>query len=484
MEFQPSTFAPQGATAANAAYWADHWDAGLRILEQSAGVNAFKIWISALQCQGGAQRENSLCFQMTAPSDFHIFQINDRFRPQIEAALTQVTGTPCTIEITAAPQASQRSPVDLLNTRDFHSSVPAATPESVTPTYDLSSDPIRKPSARANLDPRFVFDNFIVGASNQLAHATAVAVAQRPGQQYNPLFIYSQPGLGKTHLLHAIGNYILAHNPTARVTYVTAEGFMNDLIESIQRKHTSQFREKYRNSCDVLLIDDVHSLAGKTQTEEEFFHTFNELQRQKKQIVLTSDRPPSEIEKLEERIRTRLVQGMLTDISAPEIETRIAILKAKAESSDIYLPDDVCMFLASHVKHSVRHLEGILIKLQAQASLTGAEISLEMAKQILKKAYPEENSELTIENIQEAVAKHFDLKVSDLKANTRAKAVAMPRQIAIYLIRKYTGMGFKEIGSLFGKDHSTVIHACSKVEREMDSEVAMRETIEQIQNLL
>ena len=246
-----------------------------------------------------------------------------------------------------------------------------------------------------------------------------------------------------------------------------------------------QFRAKYRDSYDMILIDDIQFIAGKTTSEEEFFHTFNALHSSKRQIVLTSDRPPKEIQGLEERIRTRFEWGFIADISIPEIETRIAILKAKAEREDIYLPDDVATFLASHIKTNVRELEGVLIRLQAQASLTGAEISLEMAKHELRSSIPEESPHLTVESILGAVAKHFRLKSQDFKSTSRARAVAVPRQIAMFLIRKYTGIGFKEIGVYFGgKDHTTIMHACSKIEEGFETDRTIRDAVEAIQNLL
>ena len=336
-----------------------------------------------------------------------------------------------------------------------------------------------------SLDPRYTFESFVVGASNQFAHASAVAVADRPGRQYNPLFLYSPPGLGKTHLLHAIGNHFLSNNPNGRVMYCSAERFVNELVESVQRGKMPQFRARYRDSFDLLLIDDIQFIAKKTASEEEFFHTFNALHSSKRQIVVTSDRPPKEIDGLEERVRTRFEWGLIADICPPEIETRIAILKAKAERDDIYLPDDVATFLASYIKTNVRELEGVLIRLQAQASLTGAEISLEMAKMELKMAIPEEGSHFTIESIQNAVAKHFHIKLQDLKGTSRARPVALPRQIAMFLVRKYTGLGYKEIGLYFGgKDHSTVMHGCKKIEEEFETDSAVHEAVESIQNLL
>jgi len=365
---------------------------------------------------------------------------------------------------------------------------------SVKPSVELplgSSEPLEvvvAPPAKFvhdRPDPRYVFEGFVVGASNQFAHATAVAVSEQPGRQYNPLFLYSPPGLGKTHLLHAIGNRIIAHHPAARVAYLSAEKFVNELIDSLQHRRMPQFRAKYRDSFDAILIDDIQFIAGKNTSEEEFFHTFNALHSLKRQIVVSSDRPPKEIEGLEERVRTRFEWGLIADISPPEIETRIAILKAKAERDDIYLPDDVATFLASYIKSNVRELEGVLIRLQAQASLSGAEISLEMAKRDLKGIVPEESSHYTIESVQNAVAKHYRIRVQDLKSTSRIRTVSLPRQIAMFLIRKYTGIGFKEIGQVFGgKDHTTILHACDKIGSALENEGEIREAVEAIQNLL
>jgi chromosomal replication initiator protein len=351
-----------------------------------------------------------------------------------------------------------------------------------------SSDTIASPSApptESPFDPRYTFETFVVGKSNQFAYASSFAVAQTPARQYNPLFLHSPPGLGKTHLLHAIGNHILAKNPGLRLGYISAERFVNELVESIQHKKQSAFRSKYRDGFDVLLVDDIQFIAGKETTEEEFFHTFNALHSGKRQIVLTSDRPPEEIEGLEARIRTRFEWGLVVDIQPPEIETRIAILRAKAEREDIYLSDEVATFLASYVKSNVRTLEGILVRLQAQASLTGSEISIEMAKQALKIEAPEESSRVTIESIQAAVANYFNIRVQDLKSPSRARKVALPRQIAMYLSRKYTPVSLREIGGYFGgKDHSTIIHALDKIETALDQEPSLKEKIESIQNLL
>jgi chromosomal replication initiator protein len=424
----------------------------------------------------------TLRVRIGAPNDFTANWVRDYYKKAFEAAFTQTVGTPCEITVVVDEEAPVETP------ESFGPPAPANA-EAVTP--GIATGVVLQTGGRTGgnpgdiLEPRYTFDSFVVGASNQFAHASAIAVAEHPAKQYNPLFLYSPPGLGKTHLLHAIGNFVLDRNPGARLAYLSAERFVNELIESLQHRRMPQFRAKYRDSYDMILIDDIQFIAGKNTSEEEFFHTFNALHASKRQIVVTSDRPPKEIQGLEERIRTRFEWGLIADITPPEIETRIAILKTKAERDDIYLPDDVATFLATYIKSNVRELEGVLIRLAAQAALSGAEISLEMAKAELKASIPEEGSMFTIEAIQGAVAKHFRLKVQDLKSTTRARAVALPRQIAMYLIRKYTGVGFKEIGHCFGgKDHTTILHACSKIEKGLEGDAQIRDSVEAIQNLL
>ncbi|MFL5812651.1 MAG: chromosomal replication initiator protein DnaA [Bdellovibrionia bacterium] len=491
--------------------WPEIWQAAYHMLEQSIVLNQLQAWIQPLEMIGTESAENGLRIRLAAPNDFSAQWVRDHYKRPIETAFAQVTGSSCEVVLTVkegaeeapehesepdfaleepAPAAHATSflspPSGLLNSLGSNLSSKSASPISNTGNGAILSPGSRiVVEAEQHLEPRYTFDTFVVGASNQFAHASAVAVAEHPARQYNPLFMYSPPGLGKTHLLHAIGNHLLANRRNARVAYLSAERFVNELVDSLQHRRMSQFRAKYRDSYDLILIDDIQFIAGKTSSEEEFFHTFNALHSSKRQIVVTCDRPPKEIEKLEERIRTRFEWGLVVDIAPPEIETRIAILRAKAERDDIYLPDDVANFLASYIKTNVRELEGVLIRLQAQASLTGAEISLEMAKQELKSVVPEEGSHFTIESIQAAVAKYFHVKILDLKSTTRSRNVALPRQIAMYLIRKYTGLGFKEIGHYFGgKDHSTVMHACKKIETDMDADSSLRDSVESIQNQL
>ena len=468
--------------------WAELWQATCKLLEQTIVPSQLSAWINPLELKEVEELEQGLRVRLYAPNDFTAQWVRDHHEKTIETALAQVAGTPCELAFQIKDGSFEEmrqewnEPVVVSSSRP-ESGASRPIGDQHTPAQTYSNQGSRMGNDHPDL--RYTFDSFVVGASNQFAHATAIAVAEQPGRQYNPVFLYSPPGLGKTHLLHAIGNRFITQNPNARVAYLSAEKFVNELIDSLQHRRMAQFRAKYRDSFDMILIDDIQFIAGKNTSEEEFFHTFNALHSSKRQIVVSSDRPPKEIEGLEERVRTRFEWGLVADISPPEIETRIAILKAKAERDDIYLPDDVATYLASHIKSNVRELEGVLIRLQAQASLTGAEISLEMAKHELKTAIPEEGSNFTIESIQNAVAKHYHLKIQDLKSITRVRSVSLPRQIAMFLIRKYTGVGFKEIGQCFGKkDHTTIMHACGKIEAGLETNEEIRQAVESIQNLL
>jgi chromosomal replication initiator protein len=462
------------------------WSAVQKVLEQVVPSHLVQVWFQPVQLSAGERTPQGYFFELSAPNSFYVSWLRDRYPQQLKASFAQVMGLPCEFECRTfdepgtMPQAANPSPLAAAPMQSPEHPVEAPTVQRHSPLY------AERPAVENPLfDPKYTFETFVVGKSNQFAYAAALAGAEHPAKQYNPLFLHSPPGLGKTHLLHAIGNLVLSRNPHFRVGYLSAEKFVNELVESIQHKRQSAFRTKYRDTYDVLLIDDIQFIAGKASTEEEFFHTFNALHSSRRQIVLTSDRPPQEIDGLEERIRTRFEWGLVVDIQPPEIETRIAILKAKAEREDIYLTDEVATFLASYIKSNVRKLEGILVRLQAQASITGEEISLEMAKQALKVEAPEESSQVTIESIQAAVAKYFNLRVQDLKSASRARKVALPRQIAMFLCRKYTPISLREIGSYFGgKDHSTIIHALEKIEQGVETDPLMRERVEGIQNLL
>ncbi len=314
------------------------------------------------------------------------------------------------------------------------------------------------------LAPRYSFDTFIVGPSNQFAHAASRAVAEAPSRSYNPLFIYGGVGLGKTHLMHAIGHYVLNHLKNLKLTYISSERFMNEMINAVRYDRILDFRERYR-SVDVLLVDDVQFLAGKEGTQTEFFHTFNALYDSQKQIVISSDCPPHEIPQLEERLRSRFEWGLIADIQPPDLETKVAILKRKAEAEGVGVPDNVALFIAGKIKSNIRELEGSLIRLVAYASLTGREISLALAQDVLRNVLQHDERAVTIEVIQKFVADYYQLKLTELKSRNNSKSIAMPRQIAMYLCKALTNASLPEIGRSFGgKHHSTVIHSIRKIE--------------------
>jgi chromosomal replication initiator protein len=340
------------------------------------------------------------------------------------------------------------------------SAVPAATPLAATlePVPDVEDSP------PAGLAPRYSFDTFIVGSSNQFAHAAARAVAEAPSRSYNPLFIYGGVGLGKTHLMHAIGHYVLSHLRTLKLTYISSERFMNEMINAVRYDRVLDFRERYR-SVDVLLVDDIQFLAGKEGTQTEFFHTFNALYDSQKQIVISSDCPPHEIPQLEERLRSRFEWGLIADIQPPDLETKVAILKKKAENEGVPLPDNVAIYIAGKIKSNVRELEGSLIRLIAFASLTGREISLALTQDVLRNILQHDERAVTIEGIQKFVSDYYQLKHGELKSRNNSKSIAMPRQVAMYLCKSLTNASLPEIGRSFGgKHHSTVIHSIRKIE--------------------
>jgi chromosomal replication initiator protein len=335
-----------------------------------------------------------------------------------------------------------------------------------------------------NLIPKYTFDNFVIGASNQFAHAACVAVANQPGDHYNPLFIYGGVGLGKTHLVNAIGHHSVTQRSSLKVVYLSSESFMNELIASLRRDRMDEFKRKFRN-VDILILDDVQFIAGKERTQEEFFHTFNSLYDSHKQIVITSDKFPKEIPGIEDRLRNRFEWGLIADIQPPDMETRVAILQKKAEVEGVQLPHDVAIFLASNIDSNVRELEGSLTRLGAFASLTKATITIDLTKELLRNTLKGAQREITIENIQKTICDYFDIRLGDLKAKRRTQNIALPRQVAMYLCRKYTEASFPGIGDKFGgRDHSTVIHASKTIERKIKEDPHMQKTIEKLERNL
>jgi chromosomal replication initiator protein len=338
---------------------------------------------------------------------------------------------------------------------------------------------------RAALLPKYTFDNFVVGASNQFAHAASKAVANQPGDHYNPLFIYGGVGLGKTHLVNAIGHQVLDGNEDARVVYLSSESFMNELIAALRRDRMDDFKNRFRR-IDVLIVDDVQFLAGRERTQEEFFHTFNSLYDSHHQIVLTSDKFPKEIPDLEERLRNRFEWGLIADIQPPDIETRVAIVEKKAEVEGIDLPQEVAIFLATNIDSNVRELEGSLTRLGAFASLNKCPITVDFAREVLQSVLRDRGDRaITIESIQKAVCDFFRIRPNDLRSKKRTRTVALPRQVAMYLCRRYTDASFPVIGDRFGgRDHSTVIHAAQVIERRLRDDPTFRATVERVERLL
>ena len=319
------------------------------------------------------------------------------------------------------------------------------------------------------LNPKYTFESFVIGKSNELAHAAALATAENPGKAYNPLFLYGGVGLGKTHLMQAVGNYVLSQNRTAKILYTTSEKFTNELINAIQNNKNIEFREKYRN-LDLLLIDDIQFLSNKERSQEEFFHTFNELYENSKQIVISSDRPPKDINPLEDRLRSRFEWGLIADISKPDYETRYAILRKKSQLENIVIDDEILSTLAFKIESNIRELEGTLNKMVARASLTNAPLTMQLAEQCISELQHSHTKAITIDYIQESVAKYYNIDKNDFNVSRRSNDIAFPRQIAMYLSKQLTGQPLTEIGKSFGgRDHTTVLYAINKIEAAMKS---------------
>ena len=335
----------------------------------------------------------------------------------------------------------------------------------------------------SNLNPKNTFDSFVIGNSNRFAHAACVAVAESPAKAYNPLFIYGGVGLGKTHLMHAIGHYILNQNSNAKVLYLSSENFTNELINSIKDDKNEAFRNKYRN-VDVLLVDDIQFIAGKESTQEEFFHTFNALHNASKQIIISSDRPPKEIPTLEDRLRSRFEMGLIADIQSPDYETRIAILRKKAQEEDKHVPDEVTIHIAKNIKSNIRELEGALVRIFAYADLANKEITYELACEALKDIISGKvNKEINVDLIKEKVSQYYNIKISDFNLKKRTREIAFPRQVAMYLSRELTDLSLPKIGESFGgKDHTTVMHAHEKISNDIKKNKDLKDKIENIIN--
>jgi chromosomal replication initiator protein len=452
----------------------NYWPEILNAVRQQVPEQTFDTWFMPLQPLTTTNGD----YRIGCPNSFFRDWFTEHHLRTLVEAGTRYLGRPPSFSLEVTPPTDEQAR-DLFrpDVSDVQKPAGARLDRDLTGTVSRR-DP---PASRYNLNPDYTFENFVVGENTDLAYAASTAVAKAPGGHYNPLFLHGGVGLGKTHLMHAIGNMVLVHFPEKRVCYVTAEQFMSDLVFSIQQNRTPDFKVKYRN-VDVLLVDDVAFLAGKESTQEEFFHTFNALYNLKKQIVLTSDRSPKEITTLEERLRNRFEWGLITDIQAPNLETRIAILKRKIETNNIYMADDVIQFIAENVTDNIRRLEGALIRLLAFASLTAREITLDMASEVLSSFIQSETTgPLRIADVLDAVSDYSGFTVDQLKSKRRTQDLARYRQVAMYLAREMTGASLNQIGrAIGGRDHSTVSHACNKVKTLIAREPQFRGAVKTI----
>jgi chromosomal replication initiator protein len=456
------------------------WSRILESVRSALPEQSFRTWFAATEAVAVSGSE----LVVEAPSDFHVEWIEDKYGPMLAELAQQATGRPLGVRIESAPGGGPPVPAVELATPE-----PAAGPEpsrgsrASVGSRAPRADPGPRP--RPGLNERYTFDRFVVGNNNQLAAAACHAVAENPARMYNPLFLYGGVGLGKTHLMHAVGNQLVDTDGNRRVMYVSSEQFTNDLVSSIQNGSTADFRRRYRR-MDLLLVDDVHFLGEKERTQEEFFHTFNALYDAQKQIVLTSDRPPKEIPGLEDRLVSRFEWGLVADIKPPDYETRVAILRKKASDDHLTLDHEVMDFIARACTASVRELEGAVIKLLAYSSLTNQEVTVELARTALTAVLgadrdPDSRERLTPERIRAAVAEAWGVEVDDLTSRRRTREVTEPRQVAMYLIRDILDLSLVQIGELFGgRDHSTVIHSVKKVEGVLEEDPDFRATVQEL----
>lgn len=430
-----------------------YWDEALKMIQEESSAVSFETWFHPIVPFD--IQENRFILQVENPLAKDMLE--KRYLPLIRNAVKHAAKMDFEIVILL----SGESPLDI---------------------------PVRKDAKRSendlakNLNPRYVFSSFVVGNSNRMAHAASLAVAEAPAKNYNPLFLYGNSGLGKTHLMHSIAHFILENDDSAKVLYVTSETFTNELIQSIQNNKNEEFRNKYRN-IDVLLIDDIQFISKKEGTQEEFFHTFNALYESSKQVIISSDRPPKEIKTLEDRLRSRFEMGLIADIQPPDYETRIAILRKKAERDNLVVPDDVMAYIAKNIASNIRELEGALTRILAFATLTNQDISLSLAENSLKDIFSENASPpVTSELIQELVCAHFGIRMDEMQGSKKPKNIAFPRQVAMYLCRKLLDISLPKIGESFGgRDHTTVIHAITKIEKQLEHDTALQNSIIQLE---
>ncbi len=431
------------------------WDKTLDLIKVELTEVSFNTWLKAIQPVSLSVDT----FTFSVPDDFTKGILEARYLTLIKNALKQVSSTYYDVNLIIGSEDKESFQPDEINRE--------------TTEEDQSKSP---------LNPKYTFDTFVIGNSNRLAHAASVAVAESPAKAYNPLFIYGGVGLGKTHLMHAIGHYILNQNKKTKVVYVSSETFTNELINSIRDDRNVEFRNKYR-TIDVLLVDDIQFIAGKERTQEEFFHTFNALHEANKQIIISSDRPPKEIPTLEDRLRSRFEWGLIADIQAPDLETRIAILKKKAKIENLTISDNVMHLIAKKIQSNIRELEGALIRIVAYSSLTNGEINEDLAEEALKDIITNIKPKIVSPNtIKEAVGSYFNIKIEDFNAKKRNKSIVYPRQVAMYLCREITDLSLPKIGEEFGRDHTTIMHAHDKISNEIKIDPNLKSIIEDLTN--
>jgi chromosomal replication initiator protein len=439
------------------------WEEVLSKVEQKISKPSFETWLKSTKLMSYGEENVTIA----APNSFAKDWLENHYVHLITGILSELTGEDRIIQFVVPKDMAEN---------DFSLPKPTIKPIETPPSTPTAG----------MLNPKYTFDTFVIGSGNRFAHAASLAVAEAPAKAYNPLFIYGGVGLGKTHLMHAIGHYVTEQNPTAKVVYLSSEKFTNEFINSIRDNKAVEFRNRYRN-VDVLLIDDIQFLAGKEQTQEEFFHTFNTLHEESKQIVISSDRPPKEIPTLEDRLRSRFEWGLITDIAPPDLETRIAILRKKAKADGLIdIPNEVMLYIANQIDSNIRELEGALIRVVAYSSLVNMDINTDLAAEALKDIIPNSRPRIvTILDIQKAVGEHFNIRLEDFTAKKRTRSIAFPRQVAMYLSRELTDSSLPKIGTEFGgRDHSTVIHAHEKITKMLKDDQALQQDVQDIKNVL
>lgn len=450
------------------------WDKTLAQLKSEVSDQVYASWLVPIMPLSFSGNK----LKLGVPNEFFKEWLEERYIGLFLSHLNKIAGEKVELEFSVVPVAEEKPAAKSTEQKEKENAQKGWF-RSVFPKQneDIFSE-------EKLINPKYTFDNFVVGAGNRIAHAASLAIAESPAKEYNPFFIYGGVGLGKTHLMHAIGNELLKKSPKTKILYISSEEFTNQLISAIQKRTTAKFRQRYRH-LDVLLIDDIHFIAGKDSTQEEFFHTFNSLYDANKQIVMSSDRPPREIPTLEERLVSRFKWGLITDIQMPDFETRVAILKKKSEQEIIHLPDDLFFFLAEKIKTNIRELEGALIRVVAYAKLMNKDVSVDLAKDVLKGMIIEGEKKVGIDLIQKKVSQYFDIALQDMKAKKRTKQVVYPRQIAMYLSRDLTDLSLPEIGRFFGgRDHTTVLHACVKIENELKTDEKVRWVLDKLLSVI